>query len=565
MNSYFKESEQVDKMREFGVEPNGSVIEALKEVGNPCYKIAFVGKFQVGKSHILNKVFLNDENLLAEGVGLCKTAVTVEINHGSETQFSYCNGEQIDIVTNPSNEIISKITAATEDEERVQLFNSIDNAILTYPNEILQNVSVYDTPGIDDPNEELLRETTYKLLPFMDMVVMVIAPKMLSQVELRFLQKKVFTCGIGRFMIVVSCKPTDLYDEADKELLKAQLQNQLRIIGKTDIPIYFYQEEVRHDLVCEKTLADEIIENAQRFTLENRCTKFRQAMCAQLSDEIAKLMVVSSIYGKNQNELNQMKSHAIQSLNELRQIMTDLQSEFTVRLSQCGTHCIHSLTSELKVIREKFILRLNDADGLGEAQELLAKADVELQRELEDVFVLRMQGFYDTANKLLEELKGNIRKCWQVTLCPLMFREINGGVVQDWNSSLVTLSDYIFSCFVLPGGFFLSIGLRWILGKIPVIKTLMPANLAKGYMISVAEESLDEQILLLIDEFSEHIVNEQDKICKFLANANQKEIEHQQSLLDAIINKECQSDTEVDILTIQKKMNDLGNLLEQIA
>ena len=215
MNSYREVTTKIEKMRELGIEPDNSVMEALREIRTPHYKVAFIGKFQVGKSHIINKVFLNDESLLAEGVGLCKTAVTLEINHGENKQFSYCNGEQIEVVTNPAGEVIAKATAATDDNERVKLFNNINNAVLTYPNELLQNVSVYDTPGIDDPNEELLRETTYKLLPAMDMAVMVVAPKALSQAELRFLQKKVFSCGISNFMIVVSCKPLDNCSEDD--------------------------------------------------------------------------------------------------------------------------------------------------------------------------------------------------------------------------------------------------------------------------------------------------------------------------------------------------------------
>ena len=118
MNSYSEVTTKIEKMRELGIEPDNSVMEALREIRTPHYKVAFIGKFQVGKSHIINKVFLNDESLLAEGVGLCKTAVTIEINHGDNTQFSYCNGEQVEVVTNPAGEVIAKATAATDDNEK---------------------------------------------------------------------------------------------------------------------------------------------------------------------------------------------------------------------------------------------------------------------------------------------------------------------------------------------------------------------------------------------------------------------------------------------------------------
>ena len=563
MNSYREVTSKIEKMRELGIEPDNGVMEAFREIRTPHYKVAFIGKFQVGKSHIINKVFLNDENLLAEGVGLCKTAVTVEINHGDNTQFSYCNGEQIEVVTNPGSEIIAKTTAATDDDERVELFNNIDNAVLTYPNELLQNVSVYDTPGIDDPNEELLRETTYKLLPAMDMAVMVVAPKALSQAELRFLQKKVFSCGISNFMMVVSCKTMDNCDEDDEELLRNQIQNQLRSIGRTDIPVYFYREDEDGNPI--DGLAETVVENAKRFTLSNRCNKLYKAMATQVNSEIAKLNIASSVYGKDQAELIRMKSEAIQSLNELRQAMNDLHNEFSVRLAQQGTLCVHGFEADIKAAQERFVARLNNADGLGEAQDILNNADSVLQQELEDIIVTRMHSFYDVANKLTDEMKSDLKKRWQECLCPAMFRKVDGGRVQNWSSGLITFGDYLLTGWLLPGGFFLSIGLRWILGKIPVIKSLMPANLLKDHMIGVAEESLEKQLPLLVAEFGEHIASEQKKISDFIAEANQKEIDRQQSLLDAIVDKEYKADAEFDAVAVRKKINELGELLEQLA
>lgn len=563
MNSYHEVTSKIKKMRELGIEPDNSVMDSFREIRVPHYKVAFIGRFQVGKSHIINKVFLNDKSLLAEGVGLCKTAVTVEINHGDNTQFSYCNGEQIEVVTNPGSEIIAKSTAATDDDERVALFNNIDNAVLTYPNELLQNVSVYDTPGIDDPNEELLRETTYKLLPSMDMAVMVVAPKALSQTELRFLQKKVFNCGISNFMLVVSCKPMDNCDEEAEALLLKQINNQLRSIGRTGIPVYFYRENEEGKPFTG--LAEMIVENAESCTLSNRCNKLYKAMAAQISGEIVKLNIASSVYAKDQAELIRMKSEAIQALTELRQAMNDLQNELSIRLAQQGALCVQGFEADIKAAQEKFIARLNEADGLGNAQEILNRADSVLQQELEDIIVSRMQSFYDSANKLANELKGDLKKRWQESLCPAMFREVDGGRVQNWNSALITLGDYLVTGWLLPGGFFLSIGLRWILGKIPVVKKLMPANLLKDHMIGVAEKSLEKQLPLLLAEFDGHIAGEQQKISDFIAEANQKEIDRQQSLLDAIADKEYNADAEFDAVAVRKKINELGELLEQLA
>ena len=93
----------------------------------------------------------------------------------------------------------------------------------------------------------------------------------------------------------------------------------------------------------------------------------------------------------------------------------------------------------------------------------------------------------------------------------------------------------------------------------------MPANLLKDHMIGVAEDSLEKQLPLLIAEFEEHIAGEQKKICDFIADANQKEIDRQQSLLDAIADKEYKADAEFDAVAVRKKINELGSLLEQLA
>ena len=145
-----------------------------------------------------------------------------------------------------------------------------------------------------------------------------------------------------------------------------------------------------------------------------------------------------------------------------------------------------------------------------------------------------------------------------------MYREVDGGNVQRWNSILITCGDYILSAILLPGGVLLSIGLRWLLGRIPVIKSLMPANLAKDHMICVAEESLQRQMPHLIKEFAEHIAGEQKKICSFLADANQKEINHQQELLDTIAEKEVKADAEFDVTAVRKRISGLGDLLQQL-
>ena len=84
-------------------------------------------------------------------------------------------------------------------------------------------------------------------------------------------------------------------------------------------------------------------------------------------------------------------------------------------------------------------------------------------------------------------------------------------------------------------------------------------------MIKAAEESLGGQLPLLVEEFRTHLANEQVKIADFISDANQKEIDHQQGLLDAIAERACNADIEFDAAAVHKKMNELGDFLKQLA
>ena len=76
-------AETVRKMKEMGLAVPSEVTDALAAFDNPVYKVGIVGRFQVGKSHLVNEAFLNQNLLLKEGVGLCTTAVTTEVAFGT--------------------------------------------------------------------------------------------------------------------------------------------------------------------------------------------------------------------------------------------------------------------------------------------------------------------------------------------------------------------------------------------------------------------------------------------------------------------------------------------------
>ena len=73
----------VETMKKYGFKPSDRLAKELANLENPNYKVAVVGKYQVGKSKLINEVFLRNQ-LLIEGEELCTTAVGTEICYGTE-------------------------------------------------------------------------------------------------------------------------------------------------------------------------------------------------------------------------------------------------------------------------------------------------------------------------------------------------------------------------------------------------------------------------------------------------------------------------------------------------
>ncbi len=558
----------IASMKLGGFTPNEDVADRFSDLTNPKLNIAFVGKFQVGKSHIINKLFLGGEQLLPEGNGLCMTAVTVSVRYGGNAELSYVDnkGGEIISIQNPNVNDIAPHTASEENEERERIYNTKDNVVLSYPNKQLENVTVYDTPGIDDPNPKLLRQTTYNLLPNADVVVMVVPPQALSRTELRFLQKKIFGSGINRFMILISRKPGCILEDTGMDNLVEEIKGQLAGIGKPEIPVLIYNEE--EGSPCEidgVALNDIILESAKNFAVQNRYCKAKRAVECQLREEIYKLGLLNATYCRTQAERNLIKIEALKKLEEMKQGLEDLRNEFNAKMTLHRNACVMGFQSELAVLRGDFISKLKEADGLGEAQKILENADESLGVQIEDVSFTRMEQLREEAEKTFRGLKVNLRKIWDAAAFDVILEKVDGGRVQKWDATYLTMGDYLLSTFVLPGGLIVSLGLRFLLGRIPVLRDIMPTNILKGHMIEVVNESLEHQMRLICDDFARSLEVGQQKVIAALCMESEKEIAHQKPVLESIEKIDEESDAINNSEKIYSKIKMIGELLDAVS
>ena len=158
-----------------------SLANEINAAENSKYRIAVAGKFQVGKSTLINKVFLSDNPILIEGEGLCTTSINTEIEYAPTRKLELFRWEDSDKLTETTlkeieNPTMDDLKSSTVGKDRLSLSKSISKVKLYEPNESLHNYTIIDTPGIDDPDYEILQNTTFRIIPSSDIAIVVVEP-----------------------------------------------------------------------------------------------------------------------------------------------------------------------------------------------------------------------------------------------------------------------------------------------------------------------------------------------------------------------------------------------------
>ena len=257
---------------------------------NPQYRVAVVGEYQVGKSTLINRVFLGDKPLLSEGHGLCNTAVATDIECGSEAKmevYDWADDSRsteilVKTVPNPTKDDVCDATVSSKKETRAELAKKRARVRIQVPNEALKGFTVIDTPGLDDPNQELLDNTTWRIIPSADVALLVVkGDKALEDRQLNFLQKGIMgKNGISRLMVLVSYKPSFELDADQRKEFLQEIKDQLASIGRDNIPVEMY---------CFDSAVEDILNSSDRILLK-LCSYLEQNALPGREEKVANLL-----------------------------------------------------------------------------------------------------------------------------------------------------------------------------------------------------------------------------------------------------------------------------------
>lgn len=493
----------------------------LCNLENPIYKIAFVGAFQVGKSTLINRAFLKEEFLLKEGIGLCTTAVGTEISYGESKRLSVYPwtkkteqvqvGDQVGtalikdglgdarIILNPTQDDVASATTATTEEQRLALAENTASVRLEWPANSLTKYVLFDTPGIDDPNTQLLDATTYRIIPQADTAVLVVSAKMLSEIELNFLKSRVFETGLSRIMVLISlnAETTRMSLSLRRDLI-ATIRAQLSSIGRAHIPVqmFCYSPDVQEDILnTPEAIENAIIGFIDENAMQSRIEKANHLLQKEIRN--AGLAIATSLGAadKSDEEVKRLRAelerlerqldgdfHAIQNRLQIdmRSLQKEVQGDFVVA---CDTAA------------KDYLDGFEDCTDLGGVRDRLDKANTILKPRLESAIVDAQNRARDRFvaiviqhGKELEKASESLLRFMQVDL------SINSGWFGKLNPTLVKIGDYALTVILSPLSLPIDLLLRFLAEKMPVIKRFLPSGLVARIAAGNIRKSVEQQM-----------------------------------------------------------------------
>lgn len=570
MEEKSKVQQSIELLQNNHVQLGDDLQSALNEASAPMYKIAVVGRYQTGKTTLINKVFLK-EDFLATGEGLCKTSVITRLADGPTKKVSIVkNGLDgnpiVEDVSDPTPEKIEAVTCADSNDARLALSKELVEVEVSWPCASLKNYIVYDTPGIEDPIEELLDSTTYRIIPSVDLVLFVVEAKGLSQEDEAFLKHKLFKYGLKRVMVLVSYNPQkQKLSAAALANVVSEIKGKLASMGREYFPVCVcaYDPTVDGDVLntpeaIEQRIASFLNENAACA----RDEKIRYALTYELQKLRNNLVAQASINGKSDEEIKKIEE-------QVALVGEDLDSRYKRILAEFKADYL-SFKDDVNAIAVKSLDRARDVlVGLVEAKEDFAslknaiprisgRAKTEFESALVEINTFASNRLQD----ILSQKQADIAAASKELTLPISLNvKVHTGWAGVLNPRLLIISEYAIMMWLMGGP--LGAGIRYATSFIPGLKNILPQSFAKNAVVNSVKQSLQtscDDVRGLIGDILEET---NGYICKAIA---QKFVELHKLTCEpykiAIENASSKKLSESELADINNQITLADNLLE---
>lgn len=525
------------------VAPLHDMQKALAQAG---LKVAVLGDFKAGKSTIINTLFLKEELLPRDYAE--STAVPTYISSGSQLLQTWKRNDDgsetmVDSRESFTSEDIMHTVTAKDEAARGEMAERYSRVVLQKPGILPEGITLVDTPGLNSTNERIIMGTKTESRTA-DAIIYVVRAKQLSRREEDFIKS---LCGGGQNKIPVHVVVTDDGQNGMGALQEVEeaIRAQLRLRGVsagTSVFIFGKDERSGTDILkkfCGGGMVYTMAEKAdsvlgkmrQRMGLSGAPAEDPQPAAAGDRDIRAELVrffesdvqrgrsarvsrdlapILGSIAVAVEQRLAVAKAGA-ERADEMEKEMREQQREYlrTVEnlLSDVATAELmfqKKLDNQLGALEEEFsrdIDRKDDSAGiLQEIKEWQHKVPYRTQMEVE---LLSLE---------LERDMRDIGQRYSVALHDTFMQRPGQAVldigwlakIPDW---LLSMSDYVIFAIISPLPFLLDVPLRWVIGKLPFIKELLPANIGAGMARSWAKNKLMEVMRDIKDQMHAQLKN----------------------------------------------------------
>lgn len=364
---------------------------------NPQYRVAVVGEYQVGKSTLINRVFLGDNPLLTEGRGLCTTAVATDIEDGPDSKlevFDWTDGTRttetlVKTISIPTKDDVNAATVSSAMDTRAELAKKRARVVVKTPNEALRGFTVIDTPGLDDPNQELLLDTTWRIIPGADVALLVVrGDRTLGDRELGLLRKEIMgKNGISRLMVLVSFNPRKMdQDAAERKRILDTIKAQLANIGRENIPVEMYcfdpsLEDIMSDVSeIRMTIRQFLADNA----LPGREEKIANLIRAEIEKDLVEVAAKLKTAGASEAERAALAAKVDAEVARFKEKAERAFERFQDEIKSLDDDMMQEVDLAVEAVFDKFVAELENQPTVNAMKKVLDRAETTIKSDLQD-------------------------------------------------------------------------------------------------------------------------------------------------------------------------------------